>query len=60
MFALEPHLENKWTFKIYMAEENFYTICLCVANVITHCLNQHYYFSDVENLLRLKPLSDDK
>lgn len=54
-FALEPHLGNKWTFKVCTAEESVYTICLCVANVITHSLNQHHHFSHVENLQRLRP-----
>lgn len=38
IFASEPHLhvENKWTFRVCTAEETVYTICLRVANVITH------------------------
>lgn len=53
-FALEPHLENKWTIEACAAAETVYTICLRVANVITHSLNQQYHFSHVDNSPRLK------
>lgn len=57
-FALEVHVENKWTFKVCIAE-TVYTICLRVANVITHSLNQQHHFSRGE-FAEIIALSDDE